>query len=80
MTPTHIVVASLYAATLWLGLVAALVYFDGPALSVLALGPFVVSGIIVVLYAFELVGWMLCTAIGRAADLLRSWRAVIRAL
>lgn len=76
----HIVVAALYAATMWLGLVAALVYFEGPALAVAACGPFVVSGIIVALYAFELVGWMVCAAIGRAADLVRSWRAVIRSL
>jgi len=40
----HIVVAALYAATLWLGLVAALVYFNGPALAVAAFGPLVVSG------------------------------------
>lgn len=76
---THIVVASLYAATLWLATVAGVYYLEGPALSVLALGPFVVSGIIVVLYAFELLGWVLCTAVGRAADLVRDWMGIVRA-
>lgn len=75
----HIVVAALYAATLWLGLVAAVVYFEGPALTVAACGPLVVSGIIVVLYAFELVGWLVCTAIGRAADLVRAWMGIVHA-
>lgn len=75
----HIVVAALYAATMWLGLVAALVYLEGPAMAVAACGPFVVSGIIVVLYAFELVGRLVCSAIGRAADLVRDWKGVVRA-
>lgn len=75
----HIVVAALYACTMWLGLVAAVVYFEGPALAVAACGPLVVSGIIVVLYALELVGWLVCTAIGRAADLVRDWIGFVRA-
>lgn len=75
----HIVVAALYASTLWLGLVAAVVYFEGPALAVAACGPLVVSGIIVVLYALELLGLLVCTAIGRAADLVRNWKGIVRA-
>lgn len=71
---THIVAAALYAATLWLATVAGVYYLDGPALSVLAFGPIVVSGIIVVLYAFELVGWLVYSAVRRGVSLARDWR------
>lgn len=51
----HVVAVAIFAFTAWLGLVAAVAYSDGPALIAAACAPLVVSGIIVALYACEIV-------------------------
>lgn len=49
----HIVIATLYGLVCWISLLAYVVIVGGPWLRVLVLGPFVVSGVIMVTIAAD---------------------------
>lgn len=68
----HILIAGLYATVMWLSVAALLAYADVPALSFLAFGPLVVSGIIVVLYVIEVAAWLVGVAFRRKPSIWRT--------
>ena len=74
----HIVVAALYSVVLWLALTAFLYQVDGPALEVLAWGPFIVSAVVVVLYVIEVLIFLARVVVNRIVDGVREWWAVSR--
>lgn len=74
----HIVVAALYSLVLWLALVIFLQQVGGPWFEVLACGPLVVSAVVVVLCAIELLIELARIVISRVVDGAREWWAVSR--